>query len=189
MSRISHNAKHADIVTSGRNNRALSARAAAPMSSMRAIAPNEEPRVITVRQRGSQLSVLQTIADTYILPSPLHGLGLWAGVDIQEGDFLCALDGQRIRYEDYVALTSDPDSAPFMEWNALSDTLLLVRSFRTSYSFINHARRPNCYLEDAFDTLRIFAGEPIRRGAELTLDYRNEPLLEVYLSGHGATFL
>lgn len=37
--------------------------------------------------------------------------------------------------------------------------------------FINHACRPNCYVEIAGDTIWIRAARQIRRGEELTYDY------------------
>lgn len=40
--------------------------------------------------------------------------------------------------------------------------------------FVNHACRPNCYIEIAKGTIWIRAARTIRRGEELTYDYRTE---------------
>jgi len=45
--------------------------------------------------------------------------------------------------------------------------------------FLNHACRPNCYIEIAGRTIWIRAARPIRRGEELTYDYSLQPPLGI----------
>jgi SET domain-containing protein len=45
--------------------------------------------------------------------------------------------------------------------------------------FINHACRPNCYIEIAGDTIWVRASRNIRRGEELTYDYSLTPPLGI----------
>ena len=73
----------------------------------------------------------------------------------------------------------------FMEWNALDTETLLIRPFRTKYSYINHSRSPNTML--ARFPLRLTAIFDIDPGDELTIDYRREPLSDDYL--RSATYL
>lgn len=127
-----------------------------------------------------------------IAPSPIHGYGLFAVVDIPKGTILCKLDGQIIsweKYEEIVAFfapkVSDLKDYFFMEWNAISEDMLLVRPFRTKYSFINHSRTPN--LKILRETMTVVAIQNIKAGQELLLDYRDEPLNEKYINEHGKT--
>lgn len=132
---------------------------------------------------------LQVIANTLILPSPIHGEGLWATNPIPPAE-LCQLHGQPILFTDYRLLIDHQHIQPPAEWNALSREWLLIRPFRTSYSFINHARNPNCRIQPVNAcTVAVQAIRPIKKGEELTLDYRDEPLTEWPVSGLDRTFL
>jgi hypothetical protein len=126
-----------------------------------------------------------------ILESPIHGFGLWANRTIEAGEVLCILDGQLINYDEFDTLTSRRQDLPYIEWNAISGDRILVRMFRTKYSYINHSRTPNCHVlqgEDSFIYVLVL-NETIKQGCEITIDYRNEPLPAKYISGHGRTYL
>jgi hypothetical protein len=126
-----------------------------------------------------------------ILESPLHGFGLWANRPIEAGEVLCILDGQLMNYDEFDALTSHRQDLPYIEWNAIGGDRILVRMFRTKYSYINHSRTPNCRVfqgEDGFIYV-LALNERIKQGTELTLDYRSEPLPEKYIAGHGGSYL
>lgn len=134
--------------------------------------------------------VLDNISFSEIKPSKIHGRGLFATCDILEGTLLGVLDGQVIpwdRYDEIRAQVGECSPVLFFEWNCLSETTLLVRPFRTKYSFINHSRTPNLTL--VRNPLRIMATKPIKKGEEFTLDYREEPLRKEYLEGRGKTYL
>lgn len=129
-------------------------------------------------------AVLDNIAHTRIAPSPIHGLGLFSVNPLPAGTILVILDGQVVPWSVYTS-TRLCD-----EWNALPGERLLVRPYRTRYSFINHSRTPNAAVtllpttQVKLETLR-----DIRADEEITLDYRNEPLPAEYLATHGRTYL
>ncbi len=124
-------------------------------------------------------NIVDNIANTKIEKSHLHGLGLFATAPINKGTILCVLDGQYVPATDYFYTV--------FEWNVISEDVLLIRPCRTKYSFINHSRTPNIAVTK--NPLRVVAVQNIALGEELTLDYRNEPLSEAYLAGHGSTYL
>lgn len=68
----------------------------------------------------------------------------------------------------------------FMEWNALDQKTLLVRAFRTKYSYINHSKTPNVKVFSF--PHRIIALKDIEIGEELTIDYNAEPLRDGYFT-------
>jgi SET domain-containing protein len=141
----------------------------------------------------SLADVNDNIKNTEILPSQIHGHGLFATKDILSGELLSKLDGQIVDYATFEKMKAELDldekaeSALFMEWNGLPDDMLLVRMFRTKYSYINHSVTPNCKLLGS--PPQVWSCCAIIKGEELTLDYRDEPLPGAYLTGHGASYL
>ena len=81
------------------------------------------------------------------------------------------------KYQDYI----------FMEWNALDTKTLLVRAFRTKYSYINHSSDPN--VEVKYNPIRIETIKEIRGGDEILIDYNKEPLKQTYLENKEKNFL
>lgn len=124
---------------------------------------------------------IETIPGTEVLPSPVHGYGLFATRSWAAGDPLCRLDGQAVDIERH------PGVIDALEWNALGPTLLLVRPLRTSYGFINHAVHPNVAVNDDGRTLR--ACLPIASGEELTTDYFAQPVPPAWLDSDEAARL
>lgn len=124
---------------------------------------------------------IDNIPDTEVKPSSIHGRGLYATKDFSEGKVLGYLDGQYVPWDVYNGRGQLED-----EWNAVAGGVML-RTFRTKYYFINHSRTPN--LQVLRDPLRIVTRQAITAGQELSLDYREEPLPDDYLEGHGATYL
>ena len=125
--------------------------------------------------------VIDNISHSVILNSPIHGYGLFATSLIDAETVLGYLDGQQIPYTLYLK-----QNLAF-EWNALREDLLLVRPYRTKYSFINHSRHPNLYL--SYYPLRLIALRQIEINEELLLNYLSEPLPPHYLDNHGKTYL
>lgn len=128
--------------------------------------------------------VADNIPNTVIQPSPIHGMGLFATALIHKNETLCQLDGQLVDWDSYDAATAlqpfgQLSDDLFMEWNALAPDLLLIRPFRTKYSYINHSRTPNLTRQSS--PVAIVAMVDIQPGTELTLDYRAEPLKLGYL--------
>ena len=134
--------------------------------------------------------VVDNISAATIQKSHIHGFGLFTNRRIAAGAILCILDGQVVSWSSYNDMRArspfdafSPDL--FMEWNALDKETLLIRPFRTKYSYINHSRSPNTML--ARFPLRLTAILDIDSGDELTIDYRCEPLSDDYL--RSATYL
>ena len=137
-----------------------------------------------------QPDIIDNMANTYVDESRVHGRGLFASREMPAGTVLGVLDGQVMDWEQYDRLRSTVTGcypALFFEWNCISPNTLLVRPFRTKYSFINHSREPNVALVRF--PLRVVAIKDLAPGDELLLDYRTEPLPERYLEGHGSTYL
>ena len=124
---------------------------------------------------------VETIPDTDVGPSPIHGLGLFARRSWAAGDLLCRLDGQAID------VGRHPGVSDALEWNALGLQRLLVRPLRTSHGFINHARHPSVAVDD--DGYGLRACLPITPGEELTMDYFAQPIPPAYLASDEAARL
>jgi hypothetical protein len=118
-------------------------------------------------------SCIETIPDTEVAPSRVHGRALFARRARFPDEVLGTLDGQVVDVGLYPAVMA-------LEWNALSPERLLVRAIRTSYGFMNHSGRPNVSIDDDGVTMR--ACLPIAPGEELTLDYFAQPVPPEYLA-------
>lgn len=113
--------------------------------------------------------------------SKVHGLGLFLNHNVEKNQILFNLKG------DIFDLQNKSVKDFNCEWNALPYNRLLVRKQRTVYGFINHSKKPNCYID--FDIHAVRALQNLQQGEELLLDYEKEPLPEEYLQNHGATYL
>lgn len=136
--------------------------------------------------------VIDNIAFTTIKRSSIHGFGLFADVDFENGKILCLLDGQLMNWDHYEKLRKQIDLGKyqnyiFMEWNALPDKKLLVRAFRTKYSYINHSKYPNVAV--FYDPIRIETIKEIKKGDEILIDYSKESLCDDYLNDESKGFL
>ena len=132
--------------------------------------------------------IINTILCGEIKKSTIHGYGLFATEDIPKGVILTFLDGQKIGYNFYLKKKKDwVGEMKFHEWNAIENDNLIVRFFRTKYSFINHSRQPNCFVDRYPHS--VVTLKQIKKGEEFTLDYRKEPLPQHYLENHGKTYL
>ncbi len=138
--------------------------------------------------------VIDNFLYSYIAKSSIHGFGLFAKQNINKGSILSILDGQIIDWDKYDQIKLNIKSYIesyenyfFMEWNALDAKTLLVRPFRTKYSYINHSYNPNLIIK--YNPIRIESIVDIRKNDELFLNYKLEPLRKKYINGHGRTFL
>lgn len=125
--------------------------------------------------------VIDNLINTYIDTSQIHGLGLFAKIELKKGDILGLLDGQIVDWELQTKYSLS------YEWNAISDNKLLVRPYRTKYSYINHSRQPNLLI--LYNPIRVVADEDIPKNTELSLDYRSESLNKEYLENQGKQYL
>ncbi len=138
--------------------------------------------------------VVDNILFSDIKPSLIHGFGLFATEPIKKDSIVGILDGQIMPWKHYEHIENKIKNDIglygnyiFMEWNAIDEDTLLVRPFRTKYSYINHSYKPN--LQIKYNPIRIVAIEEIKENDELTLDYSKEPLRKEYKEGHGSTYL
>jgi diguanylate cyclase (GGDEF)-like protein len=133
-------------------------------------------------------NVIDNIEHTEIKPSELHGFGLFAKYDMPKHKVLCKLTGQIMTKQSYTGLVErltpyleDLSFYFLMECNHVSNPRnLMVRAFRTKWSYVNHSTEPNCEFE--IDTGILYAKREIKAGEELTFDYRVEPLDSTYLT-------
>lgn len=137
-------------------------------------------------------SVSDDIKNSYIDINSNGTFGLFAKKPIQAGAILCELDGQKMDWGHYEKLRrtinlGEYQDYIFMEWNALDPKTLLVRAFRTKYSYINHSKMPN--VEIKYNPIRIEAVKDISEYDELTIDYSKEPLSEEYKADKEKSFI
>jgi hypothetical protein len=137
--------------------------------------------VMHLSLNGSGTEALDTIPNTYISPSPLHGRGLFSSRELPSGMVLCVLDGQIVRHEQCIDLLFE------YEWNALDCDHLLVRPIRTKFGFINHAVNRNCAISGSGRVLRVLRN--IAKGDELTLNYLEQSLPAAYLEDDRSSYL
>ena len=124
---------------------------------------------------------LETVPDAERGKSAIHGYGLFSTRQRVAGEHVMTLDGQA------VAVEAVPEALFALEWNALSEHVLLVRPLRTSYGYINHSTAPNLVI--AGDGANVSAARFIAAGEELTLDYAAQPLPRQYLEAPQAAYL
>lgn len=137
-------------------------------------------------------SVIDNIPFTEINKSNVHGFGLFAKKNFKIGEIICILDGQIMDWDFYDGLCKKIDLKEyqnyiFMEWNALSQNTLLVRAFRTKYSYINHSKTPNVAIK--YNPIRIEVIQDIKNNEEIFIDYSKEPLKQNYLQDQEKQFL
>ncbi|WP_031571913.1 SET domain-containing protein [Acidithiobacillus thiooxidans] len=129
---------------------------------------------------------LANLSGAGIREGGIHGFGLFATEDLPPNHCLGSLDGQEIHYDTYERLHYQLGQGLgrlrtyfFMEWNAISENMLLARPFRTYYSYINHNRNPNLKLilkPTKPVCLEVYTTRFIPRDSELYLDYTEEKL-------------
>jgi len=134
-------------------------------------------------------STVDNIKSTIIAKSQIHGFGLWSVESILPDTVISeALDGQVVEYEFYKKFYMEQNDL-FLEWNCISKDKLLIRPFRTKYSFINHSKNPNCEVREIDGALRVISIKEIKQGEELTLNYLNEPIPEEELKRYKNKYL
>lgn len=125
--------------------------------------------------------VINNLHSTYIKKSSINGYGLFAEINIQKNTILGYLDGQIIDWDLHTKYHLT------LEWNAINDNKLLVRPYRTKYSYINHLRNANVIIKQ--NPIRIVTKKDIKKNEELVLDYRLESLPNEYLEKKGKFYL
>jgi len=130
---------------------------------------------------GRPQAYLRTIEGAELRTTADKGHGLFSTRARAMGELVCRLDGQVLDSALY------PELMHALEWNALSERLLLVRAVRTSYGYINHARDPNLAIDP--DGVHLRVRRALAAGDELTLDYLAPPIPQAYLDSEEGRFL
>ncbi|WP_456378853.1 SET domain-containing protein [Thiolapillus sp.] len=99
-----------------------------------------------------------------VKPSGIHGLGVFARKDFDEGDYIGTYWG-----------TQAKETTPYTLHVQNEDGTLFLIEGRNLLRYINHADRPNA----RFDGIHLYARQSIGAGEEITFDYGD---------GEGVTF-
>jgi uncharacterized protein len=113
------------------------------------------------------------LVPTFLAPSPIHGIGLFATEPIAEGCPVWRLDEPFDRAVDEVALVRlDVVAQLQVQRYAYVDPLRRARVLcGDDARFFNHADDPNCRDDPASDGTVTVAVRDIASGEELTWDY------------------
>jgi len=107
--------------------------------------------------------------------SPIHGRGVFALRGLPKGTPIVEYKGRRTSWKEATALPdSDPDNPAHTFLFGLEDGRVIdARRGGNAARWINHSCDPNCEaFEDEASRIFIEARRSIRRGEELTYDYR-----------------
>jgi hypothetical protein len=114
---------------------------------------------------------MPAVAGTELLcfrPSPIHGLGAFAAVDIARGTLVIEYAGQKITKRESVARCEQNNGCIF----SLDDEFDLDGAVGWNPArFINHGCSPNCDAELIAGHIWIVARRDIRAGEEITFNY------------------
>lgn len=125
----------------------------------------------------------------------MHGFGTFTGRDLHAGEFIVELDGQIATTGEMAQILKATRAGMhekllnyfFLEWNFIPDfdnyNRVLLRPFRTVYSYINHSRQPNCKIIGHYPRkMWVETITDVPAGKELFLDYREESIPRWYSS-------
>ena len=112
-----------------------------------------------------------------VAPSSIHGLGLFAGENIEWGRRLVEYQGQRISQEEVQRRQQFYDSIGFTCLMPLSDGQGIDGLVGGNESrFINHSSQPNIgALREEDGRIIFYSLDDIEEGEELTFDYGFDP--------------
>ena len=96
----------------------------------------------------------------FVDDSRIHGKGLFAKVDIEEGEYLGNYHGPKVSENGMHVLWVENDDG---EWEGYDGENIL--------RYLNHSKKPNA----EFDGKELYAVCDIKTGEEITFDYGEEP--------------
>lgn len=97
----------------------------------------------------------------YVETSSVHGRGLYAAVDIRQGDYIGEYDGPAVVENDMHVLWTEEDDG---EW--------IARDGKNILRYLNH----DCVNPHAgFCGFKLYALRDIKQGEEVMIDYGEEP--------------
>ncbi len=105
--------------------------------------------------------------------SIIHGHGLFAREPIRAGQLIVDFSDPAI-YREVPASSLELWRLRGSKFTAVSTERCVISDRFTKYSLLNHSRTPNAALD--LQLRIVYALEDIPAGAEVTADYRNEPI-------------
>jgi SET domain-containing protein len=106
-----------------------------------------------------------------VAASAIHGRGLFAAGDLDEGTIVVRLGGRRVTTDELTRLMDDvraDPAAPYVDTITLDEDVHLVLPSGSMAHFGNHSCDPNLWHSSA---LELATRRAIAAGTELTLDY------------------
>ena len=107
-----------------------------------------------------------------VLPSGIHGSGVFAKRPIPKGTRVIEYSGRRLPKPELLASAQRGERQLTYVLNLDADTAIDGGELGNDARFINHSCRPNCELYIFDGTPYIYAMQDIPAGAELSFDYQ-----------------
>ena len=112
-----------------------------------------------------------------VLPSPVHGRGVFAARTIRKGETVIEYRGKRMTWDEACEQPASDESDPYHTFLfSLDDGRVIDAAIGGNAArWINHSCAPNCETyEDDRGRVYVAARRKIRPGEELSYDYRLE---------------
>jgi len=109
--------------------------------------------------------------DTYVRASAVDGYGLFASKSFKAGELILAYTSDNGWYEIEIANLT-PEQIAKNWYIMLNDAICTTSDITTKFSYMNHARDPNCVWH--IKQKKITAARDILMDEELFIDYRSE---------------
>lgn len=107
-----------------------------------------------------------------VLPSGVHGRGLFAGIALPGRRKLGEISGRLVKLPEAWSTVARARKIYLVQ---VSRRYALDCSRGNSFRFLNHSCQPNCYLRVFRRRVEVYTLRSIGAGSELTVDYGNTP--------------
>ena len=113
------------------------------------------------------------LVETYLAPSFIHGVGLFAARDIRKGEMVWVLDTRvdQLLTEAEIAVLDPIERAQVMRYAYFSNELQKYVLCADDGRFFNHSSTPNCIDKEIPQCNFTAAARDIAAGEEMTCDY------------------
>ncbi len=115
----------------------------------------------------TQLSGELLMSKVYVDCSSIHGKGVFAAVDIKEGEQILKLDDSRVVTNDNPLRPEKGEYQHHCDYVENGKVILMQEPER----YINHCCEPNVYVKTIDGTRYVYAIRNIKAGEEITFDY------------------
>jgi len=109
---------------------------------------------------------------TRVRLSPIQGRGVFAAINLPGRRKLGEISGRLVRLPEARRQIENAERIYFIE---LTDKWALECSEGNGFKHLNHSCSPNCYLRIINKRVEVYTLQPIKQGAELTVDYGETP--------------